>query len=328
MRRPLLKLILAALAWPLSLLVAIPIYEVVLEYFTPVGRQPPNLERIQHKLHHPVAVHALQQYAKLPKARQEEIKASLEATITDVGTWTQRLEKTKSWTLCIGEQHDEHTRYFLAKELLPRLTPQVMMLETTPDGLAEMEKLILKGEAYVPLLKADISAIMRGYWARDPDFTYFGIEETSMQKDARDRTGKGSRDQNITRNFFANYQKEGRNIVLIGALHCRNNPGWLYRYLELGLPETPGGKPVGGALINVLVIGEHQDGPAEAFVYFLDEIGLKPKSFAIAEADKLDPWIWDTFALFADQSFRPYSNIIIFRFEGQAPDRAEKARSG
>jgi len=316
MRRPLLKLILAALAWPLSLLVAIPIYEVVLDYFTPVGRQPPNLERIQHKLHHPVAIHALEQFAKLPPVEQGEIKASLKAVIADVEVWTQRLQVSNTWTLCIGEQHDEHTRYFLATELLPRLTPQAMMLETTPDGLAEMEKMILNGDAHVPLLKADISAIMRGYWARDPDFKYFGIEETAEQKKIRDKTRKGSRDQNITKNFFANYRTDGRNIILLGALHCRNYPGWLYRYLEIGLPETGGGKPVGGDLINVRVIGEHQDGPVEAFVYFLDEIGLKSKSFAIAEAHKLHPWVWETFALFADQSFRPYKNTIVFRFEG------------
>ena len=50
---------------------------------------------------------------------------------------------------------------------------------------------------------------------------------------------------------------------LFGALHCTNETGWLYaRLLNQASPTLQ------RDMVNVLVIGEHQDGPLETLCVF------------------------------------------------------------
>ena len=65
-------------------------------------------------------------------------------------------------------------------------------------------------------------------------------------------------------------------------------------------------------MLNVKVLGEHQNGPLEAFVYFLDEIGIGKKSFVIPDTSALHPYIYELFELLKQQTLEKYCSLIVF----------------
>jgi hypothetical protein len=66
-------------------------------------------------------------------------------------------------------------------------------------------------------------------------------------------------------------------------------------------------------MLNVRVLGEHQNGPLEAFVYFLDEIGIEKKTFVIPNTKSLHPRIYALFQLLNSQTLEKYRSLIVFR---------------
>ncbi|THB72695.1 MAG: hypothetical protein D6B25_16310 [Desulfobulbaceae bacterium] len=54
-------------------------------------------------------------------------------------------------------------------------------------------------------------------------------------------------------------------------------------------------------MLNVLVLGEHQKGPVEAFVYFMDKIGVEKKHFVIPNTHTLPDQIYKWFPLLSHQ---------------------------
>jgi hypothetical protein len=124
------------------------------------------------------------------------------------------------------------------------------------------------GRDYFPLLGADIMKILRAAKDRNPTIKIWGIEETNQQQ--KDKHGHSiSRDQHLAHNFWDRFQPGLRHIILFGALHCTNESNWLFKNLSDNAPLC-----LKEQMLNVHVVGEHQNGPLEAFVYFLDEIGI------------------------------------------------------
>jgi hypothetical protein len=66
-------------------------------------------------------------------------------------------------------------------------------------------------------------------------------------------------------------------------------------------------------MLNVWVLGEHQNGPVEAFVYFLDEIGIEKKHFVIPNTNSLHPRIYELFQMLNQQTLEKYRTLIVFR---------------
>jgi hypothetical protein len=66
-------------------------------------------------------------------------------------------------------------------------------------------------------------------------------------------------------------------------------------------------------MLNVQVLGEHQNGPLEAFVYFLDEIGIEKRNFVIPDTSALHPHIYELFQLLKRQILEKYCSLIVFR---------------
>jgi hypothetical protein len=66
-------------------------------------------------------------------------------------------------------------------------------------------------------------------------------------------------------------------------------------------------------MLNVRVLGEHQNGPVEAFVYFLDEIGIPKKNFVIPNTNSLHPRIYDLFQMLNQETLEKYRSLIVFR---------------
>jgi hypothetical protein len=95
---------------------------------------------------------------------------------------------------------------------------------------------------------------------------------------------------------------------LFGALHCTNEPNWLFKNLfnqaSLSLREH---------MLNLQVLGEHQNGSVEAFVYFLDEIGIEKKTFVIPSTNSLHPRIYELFQMLTQQTLKKYRSLVVFR---------------
>jgi hypothetical protein len=66
-------------------------------------------------------------------------------------------------------------------------------------------------------------------------------------------------------------------------------------------------------MLNVRVLGEHQNGPVEAFVYFMDEIGIEKRNFVIPHTRSLPDHIYEWFPLLNRQILDKYRSLIVFR---------------
>ncbi|MDX2451917.1 hypothetical protein [Desulfosarcina sp.] len=163
------------------------------------------------------------------------------------------------------------------------------------------------GRDYFPLLNADIMHILRTVVDTNPNINIYGIEETDEQQKEQ-RGHFNSRDKSIAHNFWDRFQSGKRHIILFGALHCTNEPNWLFQNLR-----SQASLPLKARMLNVLVLGEHQTGPLEAFLYFLDEIGIEKKHFFIPSSNSLHPSIYDLFQLLKQKTLDKYRSVIVFR---------------
>ena len=103
-----------------------------------------------------------------------------------------------------------------------------------------------------------------------------------------------------------------RNAVLFGAFHCTEEAGGLYEETRRRLP--PG---LAARAVSLLVLGEHQDGPLEAFVYFLDEVGAAPGDFVLTDTNAVPPLIQSWFDLLWNGTFGKYRQVLVFRINTQ-----------
>jgi hypothetical protein len=217
--------------------------------------------------------------------------------------WLTHLGQSDYQIICMGELHEESTRNFLAEEFFAKFSTDVLMLEATSKNLKRLIKRMDAGRDYFPLLSADIMKILRTVKDRNPTIRIWGIEETEeQQKDSN------SRDQSIAHNFWDRFQPGKLHIILFGALHCTNDPNWLFKNLC-----DQATFPLKEHMLNVRVLGEHQNGPVEAFVYFLDEIGIEKKHFVIPNTNSLHPRIYELFQMLNRQILEKYRSLIVFR---------------
>jgi hypothetical protein len=224
--------------------------------------------------------------------------------------WLTYIDRSGVQIICMGELHEESTRDFLAKEFFAKVSVDALLLEATSEKLKGLTKRMDAGRDYYPLLGADIMNILRTVKDMNPDINTWGIEETNEQQ--KEQHGySNSRDQSIANNFWFRFQPGERHIILFGALHCSNESNWLFKHLcnqaSFHLKQR---------MINVRVLEEHQNGPLEAFVYFLDEIGIEKKDFVIANTSSLHPRIYELFQVLNRQILEKYRSLIVFRIGG------------
>jgi hypothetical protein len=205
--------------------------------------------------------------------------------------------------VCLGELHEESTRNFLAEEFFTNFSIDVLLLETTPKNLKRLIKRMNDGRDYFPLLNADIMKILHTVEDRNPAIRIWGIEETKEQQ-----KNSNSRDQSIAHNFWQKFQPGRLHIILFGALHCSNEPNWLFENLC-----NQASFPLKEHMLNVRVLEEHQNGPVEAFVYFLDQLGIKKKHFVIPNTNLLHPRIYELFQMLDQQTLEKYHSLVVFR---------------
>ncbi len=307
MDSPLARVILATLAGYLTILLALSIYDWIAEEYPRRPIAPTHSARVHHPFYHRTAVSALQQFARLPELERTAIKASLESHLVALEQWLALLERSRVQIVCMGELHQESTRRFLAERFFANIRTNVLLLEATHKQSNRLIKRMEAGREYFPLLDADIMAVLRTVKARNPDIRFVGIEETAQQARMTQGTGN-ARDQSIADNFWNAFEPGLRHIILFGALHCTNAPNWLFQNLYDQASPT-----LRNAMLNVRVLGVHQDGPLEAFVYFADAIALARNHFVIPDTRLLHPRIYEWFPHLNQATLNQYRTLIVFR---------------
>ncbi len=221
--------------------------------------------------------------------------------------WLIQLGQSDYQVVCMGEFHEESTRQFLSDEFFSKFNINTLMLEATPKALKRIFKRKNASRAYFPLLNADILNVLHAFETKTPDIKIYGIEETGEQQE-KIRGKSGSRENVIAGNFWNHFEPGMRHIILIGAFHCTNEPNWFFENLRGQAPP-----PLKDQMLNVQVLGEHQDGPLEAFIFFLDEIGIEKNHFVIPDTSVLHNQIYAFFHRLNRQTLEKYSALIVFR---------------
>lgn len=307
MDSPLVRIILATLGGYLLILLFISVYDWILEEYPRRPTEPLKQELIEHRFHHNEAIKAIGLFSLLPEHEKAALKEWLQSNTISIRQWFSRIDKSNFQIMCMGELHKESTRTFLSKEIFSNVNLDVLLVEATPKELKRLTKKFKAGREYYPLLDADMMNIFRAVETRNPDVKMYGIEETERQAENY-RDCPNPRDHSIAQNFWGAFKPGLRHIILFGALHCSNESNWLFHNLQSqASPELKDG------MINVRVLGEHQNGPVESFVYFMDEIGIPKGHFAIPDTHSLPKHIYDWFPVLDRQTLKRYRALIVFR---------------
>jgi hypothetical protein len=313
--RSLVRLAVFALGWPVAIVLLLGIYRWYrAEYPTP-AEPPPAVTG--DRASEWVANRTLARYRALPPAEQKALRGDIDTALVSVPRWLTGLSRHPPTVLCIGEYHKAATRSFLAQRVFPRLTMQSLLLEATDDEVKGFLRRIRAGRNYFPLLGADVTALIRSAQRHNPGLRIEGIEETPWQR--RARGDGGSRDRSMARNFWTAFTPGDRHVIVHGALHCSHHQGRLFRLLHRRAPRE-----LAERMVNVQVLGAHQDGQMEAFVGFLDGIGVAPGDFVIVDTQALPATVRRWFALLDQQILRGFGTVVVFR-EDLGPSRDSSA---
>lgn len=274
-----------------------------------VSRPPP--EQPTGPFHNPAyrqtAENAVRQFSKLSAVEQAALRKNLEQNIVSVERWLDWIRGAGVSVLCLGEDHEDATRQFLARTLFSELDIDVLLLEVTPHQLGLITQELRWEREKVLLLDADIADIIRAARTRNPNVELVGIEETKRQRIARQKNDRpGTRDESIHNNFWHHFRYGRRHVVLFGALHCTNRAQWLYGRIRRLAPRR-----VANEMINVRIMEEHQDGRVEAFIYFLGKIGIRRADFVVADSKKLHPLIYEWFEVLG-VTLKDFTALMVF----------------
>jgi len=289
------RMLLVVLAFPLAYIAGYSLYQLYLAHIHVATIAAADTTRIQHPTYHPAATRALRDFAALPAARQRDIRQALGKHLVDFEEWLSALAAAPPRLICVGEDHNDQTRQFLARSFFRKLQPDILMLESTDD---ELQRIRRDRRPYVPLLGADIVGILK---AQSGMATVVGIDQRDTQTDM-------SREQAVLANLLQTLHPERQHLILFGALHCGDFDGWLYDLLGRSTLPFPSSQ-----MTSLRVMGEHQDGSLEAFIYFLDEADLRHGSFTLTRPAHLPPWVIRAFPVLYDQTLSHYDAVAVFR---------------
>ncbi len=292
---------------PVLLVSAISLYQWIEKEYPSRPVATINSERIQHPNYHSIATHALEKFSLLTSANQRLIIKNLQENLVPFEQWMTLFQASDYRLMCLGESHTQPTRKFLSETVLAEHIFDSLYLETNPKELTGIYKRLYSTTDYFPLLDADILQLLRSVISKNPSINIHAIDITDRQVDYK-VPDKQSRDDYITKNFLSSFTDTGRNIVLIGAIHCSDSAPWFYAKVKKSFTSNKVSQ-----VTNVRIYDEHEEGIIEAFVFFLDEIGIKRGHFAILKSKELQPIIKEWFPLATLFSFDLFDTVIIYR---------------
>jgi hypothetical protein len=302
------RLMLAVFAWPIAVAL---LASAILWYRAEFPEHPTDrpLDEVQALQARQSAIRALERFQALSSVEQKRFVETLEDALESTDAWVDALSAADHRILCLGEQHEPSTRRFLAQEVFTRYRVDTLHIEATPRELERVEQWFRQGRQYIPLLDADIGAVLRAVRERNPDVAVHAIEETGAQAAAR-QGREGSRDRSLVRNFWQSWQPGGRNVILYGALHCSSRGMWLYRLLREQMPPREDVR-----MNNVRILGTGQHVPTRAFVHFLQALQLGGEDFAIRDTDTLPAELHQWLPFFSEDVLSRYTTVVLFHQE-------------
>ena len=303
-----LRVLIAVLAWPALIFFTIWAFE----WFDQRYLNPPDENAVfeyDHPRYTSMALDALEQFAALDPEAQDEFRHTLQDQLVPVEHWVEYMQQKGFAVLCVGEDHIDLTRNYLAEHIFSRLPVDVLYLEATPSELTDILGKVNQGQDKVDLLGADIAVVVRAALAANQNVVFRGIEETNTQKEARfELEDAGIRDDSIVKNVWDSFRPEKRHLILFGAIHCNNWPKWMYQKIRASAPPE-----VLADTLNIKVVERKQDSLIDPFLYFLDEIGMERRDFVIVDTSELDPLLLNWFSLMVPQIFSQYETLLVYR---------------
>lgn len=304
-----MRIIFLVFAWPLIIVAIVVSFDWAWNEFLISDEDRRLLSKVAPPKYLSVGVQALEQYSALSQSEQLSVRNSLESTLISTKQWLTHLQQSNHSVICLGEDHEDTTREFLANEFFANIEVHTLFLEATTGEMERVSREIEQDQPHVSLLDADIAKIIRAAKALNPKLVLAGIEETKEQERHREREGDRTfRDDSILTNFWRTFTPGERHVVLFGALHCTDKPDWLFERVRLHAPP-----PIAQNMLNVRVIGEHQDGLLAAFVFFIDEIGVEREDFVIPNTSQLHPLVLKWFAILLPATLERFQTLVIFR---------------
>ncbi|MCG6910740.1 MAG: hypothetical protein LJE94_11535 [Deltaproteobacteria bacterium] len=314
------KIILSTLIGFAVIALLIALYEIIVEKYPRRSVSHLNPQRVQHPSLHYLATDALKAFFGMPEIERDAVTDNLSENLISVDQWLVHLQRADYQILCIGELHEESTRRFLADAFFSNFSLDTLLIEASPEALRHLNKTVAAGHAYFPLLGADMTSILKKARAKNPKIEIHAIEDV----DTKENNSSGQavpRDQTMAQNFWRRYRPGLRHAVLIGSLHCMYQSGWFFGFIRDQSPEH-----FNPSLLNACILEEHQNGLLEAFVFFLDGIGLNMENIVVLDTTALHPLIYQWFSLLDQQILSQYQSVVVFRsgYEHRLPLEAKR----
>ena len=272
-----------------------------------------NTQPIQHPNYHQLALSALIKFKNLTPPEKSRLIDNLKSNILPLDLWLHNLKQTDNLLLCLGESHREITRQFMAEQIFEQFKFDALYLETNQRRFKKIQQRLKSSTQYFSMLEADILQLLRSAEHNSPSIKTYAIDVDREEGENGKKLGaqqsiKTPREDQIVSNLKRTYTAQGRSAILFGALHCSASPTWFYGKL---LNSMQTNQPV--KQINTRIFSEHEDGPIEAFIYFIDQILPSTEHFVIndtkAFAKSIDQW----FPLTQKVTFEPFESIIFYR---------------
>lgn len=171
-------------AWSLAIVALVVVLDWSVDYFSPAPERVTPEPSFVYPL---VSDYVLEQYNALPKQDREAILANLNVRLETAQTSLDELRARQPQVLCLGEDHVDVTRNFLAEHVFTKLQLDMLLLEATAEQLVEITKGVdAGGQRRVSLLQADIAGVLRAARQANSELSIVGIEESQQQRKARE----------------------------------------------------------------------------------------------------------------------------------------------
>ena len=253
---------------------------------------------------------ALERYRALPAEERRAVTRALRDAIVDGDTWMAHINRQPLDMLCLGERHQDTVRQFLSRDLLGKLDMDVLMLEAGSDTMLRIRQARSAGDGPQTLLGAGIDDILDAVAARDPAPAVIPVDESEVQRRARLRLARAdlsrrAREDTIVANLRRRWQPGVRHVILFGALHCRDLPGWFYHRLPREDPRISVER-----VANVVLLPRSHEPSAQMLFALLEAMGWGETVLAVPDTSRfpgqVEAWlppVSDAFATYAGAIF-------------------------
>ncbi|MFT5449788.1 MAG: hypothetical protein ACI9DC_004986 [Gammaproteobacteria bacterium] len=279
---------------------------------SPIPDRPPEDPRfaVRHTAY--LAYRAAAHFQALNADEQRDLRAQVVASMSTLDEWAQQYASAAD-LLCLGERHEDAVRAFIASQVLPRLSFQVLMLETSR---LQLHELIARFNQHKPaiMLGASLAPILRAALSRQPPVRVLAIDEPQGLRRRESNAVVASvptnlqvdRESAVVERIRAQWKVGQQHIILFGALHCRFAAGWM-----MGKLTEDDHRIRDAGISSAVVLARQHEGSAQMLMYLLEEMDLARDIVVIPQISRfprlIQQWLPPVTEAIAD-----YDSAIVF----------------